>query len=182
MQRVWSVCVCTPKIKCFSQHSKDPKTPQDSFPLCALWAVMMMSRAAQIYNNITHLHARTRTQNPRTHNARHLITRHTHCQAQKDTHKAHRRPHKTGARRVKGEKIPPLKKQKNFPLLLVSDRLSVAECVQHLSPWFKVIAKVMIHKAGMVQPSAFRFLPSALLPRKDTINSSKPGKFNWNPL
>lgn len=40
----------------------------------------------------------------------------------------------------------------------------------------------MIHKAGMVQPSAFRFLPTALLSRKDTINSSRLGDFNWNPL
>ncbi len=40
----------------------------------------------------------------------------------------------------------------------------------------------MIHRAGMVQPSASRFLPSTLLPRKDTINSSRAGEFNWNPL
>lgn len=53
---------------------------------------------------------------------------------------------------------------------------------KHHSPWFKVIAKVMIHKAGMVQPSAFRFLPSALPPQQDTINSSRSGEFNWNPL
>lgn len=40
----------------------------------------------------------------------------------------------------------------------------------------------MIHRTGMVQPSAFRFLPSALLPPKDTINSFWAAGFEHNPL
>ncbi|CAB1439583.1 unnamed protein product, partial [Pleuronectes platessa] len=44
-----------------------------------------------------------------------------------------------------------------------------------------VIAKVRIHRVGMVQPSALRFLPSAPRPPADTINSSGAAAFSWNP-
>lgn len=69
-------------------------------------------------------------------------------------------------------------------------KLSAAVCAsarshrpfKHLLPWFKVRAKVRIHRAGMVQPSAFRFLPTVPLSREDTINSSRLADWNWNPL
>lgn len=89
MQPLWAVCVCTLKSN-FPQQGKDPENPTTlSLQLLRAEGLMIMSRAAQICNN-------TRTEN----HAHGLIARHKskiykHCQRRpKETHKAHRRPHK----------------------------------------------------------------------------------------
>lgn len=73
-----------PRLDCFSLYTKSLffssrawtlNTPR-LFSFQRQWAVMMMSGAAQIYNNITHLHSRTRIHK----NARALIDRYTDAQ------------------------------------------------------------------------------------------------------
>lgn len=49
---------------------------------------------------------------------------------------------------------------------------SVTAALSEVSPWLKVAAKLRIHRTAMVQPSAFRFLPSSPASRRDTIKSS----------
>lgn len=101
---VWTVSVFTLNL-IISSRAKTLNTPR-LFSLQRLGAVMMMmmSRAAQIYNNITHLHACMRADN----NARaywqiHRCTVSKRCERrQKDTPRAHRRPHSEKRRVLKG--------------------------------------------------------------------------------
>lgn len=171
MQPLWAVFVCTLKSN-FPQQGKDPENPTTlSLQLLRAEGLMMMSRAAQICNN-------TRTEN----HAHGLIARQIQniqalpAQTERDPQSSQTPAQTVGT--IKGWKIGYLSETFSFSCLS-QVKLSV---FKHHSPWFKVIAKVMIHKAGMVQPSAFRFLPSALFPQQDTINSSRSGEFNRNPL
>lgn len=110
MHHVWSVSVCTLNL-IFTSKPKTLNTPRFFSPQ-RQWVVVMMSGATQMYNNITHLHARTCTDN----NARARIDRYIDAQywghRQKDTHSAHRRSHTAEERRrVKGEHISDINKK-----------------------------------------------------------------------